>query len=73
MRAWLLCLTQLWLFLVSPVAGSFEAVAEAVAAAVAESVAGFGCTVYGSAVVVPAAAVRATTDEFVAVDFAGID
>ena len=69
MRAWLLCLTQLWLFLVSPVAGSFEAVA------VAESVAaaGFGCTVYGSAVVVPAAAVRATTDEFVAVDFAGID
>ena len=67
MRAWLLCLTQLWLFLVSPVAGSFEAVAEAVAAA------GFGCTVYGSAVVVPAAAVRATTDEFVAVDFAGID
>lgn len=69
MRAWLLCLTQLWLFLVSPVAGSFEAVAVAEAVAAA----GFGCTVYGSAVVVPAAAVRATTDEFVAVDFAGID
>ena len=71
MRAWLLCLTQLWLFLVSPVAGSFEAVAVAVAESVAA--AGFGCTAYGSAVVVPAAAVRATTDEFVAVDFAGID
>lgn len=71
MRAWLLCLTQLWLFLVSPVAGSFEVVAVAVADSVAA--AGFGCTVYGSAVVVPAAAVRATTDEFVAVDFAGID
>ena len=72
MRAWLLCLTQLWLFLVLPVAGSFEAVAVAVAESVAA--AGFGCTVYGSAVVVPAAAaVRATTDEFVAVDFAGID
>jgi hypothetical protein len=64
-RVWLLCLTQLWLFLVLLVVGSFEA------AAVAEPAAGFGCTVYGSAVVVPAAAavVHATTDEFVAVDF----